>query len=107
MCPAFVVVGLLGLVTTRQPAAAISGGITTIDLFSNAGRYQSNGSAEIFVVNSGPSTLPNPAAVFCIENGGKYEIRKATDGSQSGVCILSDGREVDAWQFFRQNTKIK
>jgi hypothetical protein len=58
-------------------------------------------------VNSGPATLPNPAAIFYAENGGKFEIRKATDGSQSGVCILSDGREVDAWQFFRQNTKIK
>jgi putative hemolysin len=85
----------------------MSGGITTIDLLFNAETTLSNGSARIFVVNSGPATLPNPAAVFCIENGGKYEIRKATDGSQSGVCILSGGREVDACQFFRQNTNTK
>lgn len=45
--------------------------------------------------------LPDPAAVFCVESGGIYEIRRAADGSQSGVCTLADGTEVDAWTRFR------
>ncbi|WP_170478708.1 putative hemolysin [Ruegeria arenilitoris] len=46
--------------------------------------------------------LANPAATFCIESGAKYEIRDGVNG-QSGVCILQDGSEVDAWEYFREN----
>jgi putative hemolysin len=46
--------------------------------------------------------LPNPAAIFCIESGGRYEIRRAADGAQTGVCILADGTEADAWTYFRE-----
>ncbi len=46
--------------------------------------------------------LANPAATFCVESGGTYEIRDGSNG-QTGVCILADGREVDAWEYFREN----
>jgi putative hemolysin len=45
--------------------------------------------------------LPNPASVFCEEQGYKLEIRTAEDGSQTGVCIFPDGSECDEWAFFR------
>lgn len=45
--------------------------------------------------------LPNPASVYCEEQGNVSEIRTAADGSQSGVCILPDGRECDEWAYFR------
>jgi putative hemolysin len=48
------------------------------------------------------TTLPNPAAVFCAEKGGTYEIRRADDGSETGICILADGTEVDAWAYLRE-----
>ncbi|QDY70325.1 DUF333 domain-containing protein [Qingshengfaniella alkalisoli] len=48
----------------------------------------------------GGSAGTNPAAVYCIESGGRHEIRD-TEGGQVGVCILPDGREVDAWDYFR------
>ena len=48
------------------------------------------------------TALPNPAAVFCVENGGTYEIRRAGNGSEIGICILADGTEVDAWAYFRE-----
>ncbi|AVO36526.1 putative hemolysin [Pukyongiella litopenaei] len=47
--------------------------------------------------------LANPAASFCVEQGGRHEIRDTTDG-QTGICILPDGREVDAWAYFREQT---
>lgn len=51
---------------------------------------------------SGPMTqLANPAATYCIETGGEYEITKAADGSEAGVCTLPDGTKVDAWEYFR------
>ena len=47
------------------------------------------------------SQLPNPASVYCEEQGGTLEIRTDADGNQSGVCIFSDGSECDEWEFFR------
>lgn len=47
--------------------------------------------------------LANPAATFCVESGGQYEIHTAADGSQSGTCTLADGTEMDAWDYFREN----
>ncbi|WP_170758615.1 DUF333 domain-containing protein [Ruegeria lacuscaerulensis] len=49
--------------------------------------------------------LANPAATYCIESGARYEIRDGDNG-QSGVCILPDGSEVDAWDYFRENSPI-
>ncbi len=45
--------------------------------------------------------LANPAAVFCVESGGSFEIRDSAAG-QVGICILPDGREVDSWDYFRE-----
>lgn len=46
-------------------------------------------------------SLPNPASVFCEQQGGKSEIRTAADGSQAGYCIFPDGSECDEWAYFR------
>jgi hypothetical protein len=45
--------------------------------------------------------MPNPASVFCEDNGGTLEIRTADDGSQRGVCVFPDGSECDEWAYFR------
>lgn len=47
------------------------------------------------------ANMPNPASVFCEQQGNKLEIRTAADGSQSGVCIFPDGSECDEWAYFR------
>ena len=36
------------------------------------------------------AVLPNPASVFCEQNGNKLEVRTTPDGSQSGRCVFSD-----------------
>src|SRR4030042_26964 len=50
-------------------------------------------------------SLPNPASVFCEQQGYKLEIRTAADGSQSGVCVFPDGSECDEWAYFRGECK--
>lgn len=45
--------------------------------------------------------LPNPASVYCEQNGNTLEIVTAADGSQSGVCIFPDGNTCDEWAYFR------
>ena len=47
------------------------------------------------------AALPNPASVYCEENGNKLEIRTAADGSQYGICIFPDGSTCDEWAYFR------
>jgi putative hemolysin len=44
--------------------------------------------------------LPNPASVYCEEQGGKLEIREEEAG-QRGVCIFDDGSECDEWAYYR------
>ena len=57
------------------------------------------------VTPSGDQKLPNPASVFCEENGGTLDLRTAADGSVSGVCIFADGSECDEWAYFRSECK--
>jgi hypothetical protein len=45
--------------------------------------------------------IPNPASVFCTEQGNKHEIRMAADGSQNGICVFPDGSECDEWAYYR------
>jgi putative hemolysin len=45
--------------------------------------------------------MPNPASVYCKQNGYELEIRTAADGSQSGVCIFTDGSSCDEWAYYR------
>ncbi len=51
--------------------------------------------------NGGTAQLANPASVNCVQKGYKLEIRAAADGSQTGYCIFSNGRECEEWAFFR------
>ncbi len=45
--------------------------------------------------------LANPAAVYCINNEGKYLIKKDQNGNEVGVCSFTNGKECDAWQFYK------
>lgn len=47
------------------------------------------------------STLPNPASAFCEQQGYTLEIRSASDGSQSGFCIFTDGSACEEWAYYR------
>jgi putative hemolysin len=45
--------------------------------------------------------MPNPASVFCEDQGGMLEIRTGADGGQTGACIFADGSECEEWAYFR------
>jgi putative hemolysin len=45
--------------------------------------------------------MPNPASTFCEQNGFTSEILTAADGSQSGICVFTDGSTCDEWAYFR------
>jgi hypothetical protein len=45
--------------------------------------------------------IPNPASVYCEQNGNKLEIHTAADGSQNGVCVLPDASTCEEWAYYR------
>jgi len=47
------------------------------------------------------ANMPNPASVYCEQNGNKLEIHTAADGSQNGVCVFPDGSTCEEWAFYR------
>jgi putative hemolysin len=48
-----------------------------------------------------PLNMPNPASVYCKEQGNTLEIQTAEDGGQSGVCVFPDGSSCEEWAYFR------
>ena len=49
--------------------------------------------------------MPNPASVFCTDNGGTLEMRKDAGGGEYGMCVFSDGSECEEWAYFRGECK--
>jgi predicted amidohydrolase YtcJ len=47
------------------------------------------------------AALANPAATFCLDGGGRYEIIATANGGKDGICVLNDGRKVNAWEHLR------
>lgn len=55
----------------------------------------------VVVSTDSEAGLPNPASVYCEEQGFTLEIRTDADGGQYGVCVFPDGDECEEWAFFR------
>ncbi|EXT55865.1 I78 family peptidase inhibitor [Acinetobacter sp. 25977_2] len=53
-------------------------------------------------INPPKNCSPNPASQYCVEQGGKLEIRNETNG-QVGYCHLPNGQVVEEWKLFRDN----
>ena len=47
------------------------------------------------------ASLPNPASVYCEQNGGKLELRQDASAGVAGICVFPDGSECDEWAYFR------
>lgn len=45
--------------------------------------------------------IANPASEYCIEQGGRLELRDDVEGNQLGTCVFPDGSECEEWAFFR------
>ncbi|MFN2120940.1 MAG: DUF333 domain-containing protein [Anaerolineales bacterium] len=45
--------------------------------------------------------LPNPASGFCVDHGGRLDLRTGPGGGVLGVCVFPDGSECEEWAYFR------
>jgi len=62
---------------------------------------QPQGTPESATTDIPQANMPNPASVYCTQQGNKLEIRTADDGSQNGICIFPDGSTCDEWAYYR------
>lgn len=53
------------------------------------------------------ASMANPASLYCINHGGRSEIRRDEKHGEYGVCIFPDGSECEQWEFMRGLCKIK
>src|SRR5512143_385520 len=57
--------------------------------------------AEPSATSMRPADMPNPASVYCTQQGNRLEIRTAADGSQYVMCIAPDGTTCGEWAYYR------
>ena len=56
----------------------------------------------LICLSSNVLAMPNPAAVFCIEQGNDYQIRIDESGNEYGICITDNEEIKDEWDFYKQ-----
>ena len=49
-----------------------------------------------------PVGMANPAAVYCVEQGGEVMLNDTTPGGDA-ICKLPDGRKVGEWEYFNEH----
>ena len=47
--------------------------------------------------------LANPASTYCVQQGGRLDLRKDGAGNVGGVCVFKDGRACEEWALFRDH----
>lgn len=62
---------------------------------------QTQGLPEVATTDIPQANMPNPASVHCTQSGSKLEIQTTEDGSQSGICVFSDGSSCEEWAYYR------
>jgi putative hemolysin len=60
---------------------------------------------ECVAENNGQTGLPNPASVYCENQGGSLRIED-NDAGQVGICTLADGSECEEWAYYRGECPI-
>ena len=48
-----------------------------------------------------PTSMSNPASVYCLNQGGSLEMR-----GETGMCHLKDGRVIEEWAYLRSAEQI-
>ena len=79
----------------------ITNGLLLCTLLTGCTTFQVQVATDTSPTDMPQVNIPNPASVYCLQNGYEHEIITADDGSQSGICIFRDGSACDEWAFYR------
>jgi len=73
---------------------------------SPAAPNESNQSNQVIQTEEISVGMPNPASVFCQENGGTLVLQTRGDGGQYGVCLFEDNLQCEEWAMFREECPV-
>ena len=65
--------------------------------------YRSNNTNTEISTEEPTIWMPNPASVYCEEQGWTVNVVKDEEWNESGMCKLTDGTEVEEWEYYRAN----
>jgi putative hemolysin len=54
----------------------------------------------------GQAAMPNPASLYCIEQGGRMMLKTRGDGGAFGVCYFEDNRQCEEWALLRGDCPV-
>ena len=77
---------------SRDPVAAVLASVAVLALAACGGQP---------VAPTPAAGLPNPASVFCEQNGGRVVFRADASGAVAGECVFPNGSVCDEWAYFR------
>lgn len=78
-------------ITIALPALAAAAILTLSACGGGGGSTPSQSSS---TAPSGAATMANPAAEYCVQQGGTLDLA-------SGMCTLPNGTKVDEWELYR------
>ncbi|USD66777.1 DUF333 domain-containing protein [Vibrio sp. SCSIO 43136] len=88
-----------------NPAAVFceeQGGVSNLDGTCTLENGDKVDEWEFFRQAEQPLNMTNPASSFCEEQGGEVTIKETSEG-QVGFCVTKDGKEIEEWEYYRQN----
>lgn len=49
------------------------------------------------------TSMPNPASIFCEQQGGSLEPKKDAAGNEYALCHFANGQVIEEWEFYRMH----
>ena len=84
----------------QETVSLLTGVLAGFDVTVNLSKTWNKTPISTTITSANSTTMANPASVYCINHGGKLDIR-ATSSGQTGICVFSNGYECDEWNYFK------
>jgi hypothetical protein len=59
----------------------------------------------LLVLTGSVCALPNPASVYCEQQGGKLKLERTNNHGWIGICIFPDHSYCEEWSFFKKECR--
>ena len=91
----------IDLNTKQETVSLLTGLLAGFDVIVNLSKtWDKNSTPYTTTTYANSTTIANPASVYCVNHGGKLDIRTTSLG-QTGICVFSNGYECDEWNYLK------
>ena len=91
----------IDLDTKQETVSLLTGVLAGFDVTINLSKtWDKTPISSTTTTYANSTTIANPASVYCVNHGGKLDIRTSSSG-QTGICVFSNGYECDEWNYLK------